>query len=139
MKALVGAQARISLWRYQPLTIRLFVAAAAILTAASAFAAPAEASPIDDSFIGALNNAGVNYGEPGNAVAMGQSVCPMLAQPGGNFAAAAARVKGNGISPEMADMFTTIAIQMYCPSMMADIASGHMPNLPQIPGMPGLA
>lgn len=108
------------------------------------FAAPAEASPVDDAFITALSNAGVNYGDAMNAESLGQSVCPMLAQPGGNFAAAATRVRGvNGMSPEMASMFTTIAIQMYCPSVMADVAAGRMPGaLQQIPGMggiPGLA
>jgi hypothetical protein len=138
MAAMAKARGWISLFRYQPLTIRLFAGAAGILGAAAIFAAPADASPIDDSFLGALNNAGVNYGEPGSAVAMGQQVCPMLAEPGGNFAAAAARVRGNGMSPGMADMFTRIAISMYCPSMMADVANGRMPNLPQIPGMPGL-
>jgi Protein of unknown function (DUF732) len=138
MTALARAQRWIQLFRYQPLTVRLFVAAAGILTAAAAFTAPAEASPIDDSFIGALNHAGVNYGSPANAVTMGQAVCPMLAEPGGNFAAAAARVKSNGMSPEMANMFTRIAISMYCPTMMADVAEGKMPNLPRIPGLPGL-
>jgi Protein of unknown function (DUF732) len=127
-----------TLFRYQPLAIRVFAVTAGILAAAAVLTAPADASPLDDSFVGALKNAGVNYGDQGNAVAMGQSVCPMLSAPGGNFAAAAARVKGNGMSPEMASMFTRIAISMYCPQMMADIGSGKMPNLPNIPGMPGL-
>jgi hypothetical protein len=138
----VKALARVHRWiwefRYQPLTVRLLAGVAGILTAAAAFAAPAEAAPIDDSFIGALNHAGVNYGEPGNAVSMGQSICPMLEQPGGNFAAAATRVRGNGMSPQMADMFTRIAISMYCPTMMADVADGNLSGLPQIPGLPGL-
>ncbi|GFG63055.1 hypothetical protein MKUB_05450 [Mycobacterium kubicae] len=129
-------------WRHQPLTIRLLAASAGALAAAAALAAPAEASPIDDQFLGALNNAGVNYGDAGNAAALGQTVCPMLAQPGGNFAAAASRVGGNGMSPGMASMFTSIAIQMYCPQMMSDIASGNIGALQQLPGVsmvPGLA
>lgn len=131
-------------WRHQPLSVRLLAGTACLLTAGAAFAAPAEASPVDDAFITALSNAGVNYGDAMNAESLGQSVCPMLAQPGGNFAAAATRVRGvNGMSPEMASMFTTIAIQMYCPSVMADVAAGRMPGaLQQIPGMggiPGLA
>ncbi|OBK18326.1 DUF732 domain-containing protein [Mycobacterium asiaticum] len=126
-------------WRHQPLTVRLLAGTAGLLTAAAALAAPAEASPVDDAFITALSNAGVNYGDPLNAEALGHSVCPMLAQPGGNFAAAASRVGGNGMSPEMASMFTTIAIQMYCPSVMADVASGKIPGgLQQIPGMAGI-
>lgn len=127
-------------WRHQPLTVRLLGGAAVALTAAATLASPAEASPVDDAFISALSNAGINYGDAINAESLGQSVCPMLAQPGGNFAAAATRIRGsNGMSPEMASMFTTIAIQMYCPSVMADVASGQMPGaLQQIPGIAGI-
>ncbi|BBY07389.1 DUF732 domain-containing protein [Mycobacterium noviomagense] len=110
-----------------------------MVTSAAALAAPAQANPLDDQFLSSLSNAGVNYGDPGGAVALGQSVCPMLAQPGGTFAAAASNVSGHGgMSPGMAQMFTSIAISMYCPSMMASIANGNMPNLPQVPGMPGI-
>ena len=42
------------------------------------------------------------------------------------------------MSPQMAHMFTTIAIQMYCPSLMAGVAGGNMSGLPQIPGVPGI-
>ena len=148
MKALARAQEWIWLFRHQPLTIRLLAAAAGLLTAAAAFAAPAQADPLtDDHFIDALNHAGIDFGEPGNAMAVGQSICPMLAQPGGNFAAAAASVTHQGLSPQMAKLFTTIAIQMYCPEEMANIASGNptrgLPGgLPgglfQIPGLPGI-
>jgi Protein of unknown function (DUF732) len=126
------------MFRRQPLTIRLLAFAAALLTAASAFAAPADADPVDDNFIDALNHAGIDFGEPGNAMSVGQSICPMLAQPGGNFAAAVQRVRGAGLSPGMAKMFTTIAIQMYCPSMMANIASGNLSGLPGLPGGPAI-
>jgi Protein of unknown function (DUF732) len=70
-------------------------------------------------------------------MAMGESICPMLAQPGGSMAAAVQRVRGAGLSPGMAQMFTTIAIQMYCPTEMANIANGNLSGLPQVPGMPG--
>src|SRR5947209_746381 len=139
MKALGRTRRWIRLFRNQPLTVRLLAAAAGLLTAASAFAAPAGADNPDDNFIDALNHAGIDFGEPGNAMAVGQSICPMLAQPGGNFAAAAASVSNRGLSPGMAKMFTTIAIQMYCPQEVASIASGNPTGgLPQIPGMPGL-
>ncbi|EUA06771.1 hypothetical protein I553_0459 [Mycobacterium xenopi 4042] len=102
-------------------------------------AAPVQANSVDEQFLSALNNSGVNYGDPGAAVTLGQSVCPMLAQPGGTFASAASGITGqNGMSPAMAQMFTSIAISMYCPSMMASIANGNLPNLPQLPGMPGI-
>jgi Protein of unknown function (DUF732) len=148
MKALARTQEWIWLFWHQPLTIRLLALAAGLLTAAAAFAAPAQADPAaDDHFIDALNHAGIDFGEPGNAMAVGQSICPMLAQPGGNFAAAAASVTHQGLSPQMAKLFTTIAIQMYCPEEMANIASGNptrgLPGgLPgglfQIPGLPGI-
>lgn len=139
MMALAHTQRWIWLFRRQPLTIRLLAWAAGLLTAAAAFAAPAEADATDDNFIDTLNQAGINFGEPGNAMAVGQSICPMLAQPGGNFAAAAAGVTNQGLSPQMAQMFTTIAIQTYCPQEMANIASGNLSGaLPQVPGMPAI-
>jgi hypothetical protein len=137
MKALARTGDWIWLFRRQPLTIRLLAAAAGLLTLSAAFAAPAEADPNDDNFIDALNHAGVEFGQPGNAMAMGESICPMIAQPGGSMAAAVQRVRGAGLSPGMAQMFTTIAIQTYCPTEMANIASGNLSGLPQVPGMPG--
>lgn len=136
MKPLVEAHRYIWNFRYQPLTVRLLAGVAGVLTVGAAFAAPAEASPLDDNFIGALGNAGMHFGEPGSAVALGQSICPMIAKPGGNFAEVAERVRGGGISPGMANMFTTIAIQMYCPTMMANLASGNLSGMPPIPGLP---
>jgi hypothetical protein len=146
----VKARGRTHQWvwvfRRQPLTIRLLAAAAGLLTVASAFAAPAGAEGNGDDFIDALNHAGIDFGEPGNAMSVGESICPMLAQPGGNFAAAASSVAGRGMSPMMARMFTQIAIQTYCPQEMANIASGNLsgampPGMPgmggQIPGLPG--
>ena len=138
MKALARIQRYIWLFRHQPLTVRLLATAAGLITAGAAFAAPAQADGADDNFIDALNHAGIDFGEPGNAMKVGQSICPMLAQPGGNMAAVVASVSHRGMSPQMAKMFTTIAIQMYCPEEMANIASGNVHGLPQIPGMPGI-
>ena len=99
--------------------------------------ATAEANQVNDDFVAALSKAGVHYGDPGNAVALGQSVCPMLAKPGGTLAAVS-KVEGGGISAEMAGMFAQIAIQMYCPQVMGDLASGNLSGLPKIPGVPGI-
>jgi hypothetical protein len=138
MKALGRTQRLVWLYRHQPLTVRLLAASAGILSAAAAFAAPANANPIDDNFVGALSRAGINVGDAGNATSLGQTACSMLAKPGGNFAGAVERVRGGGISPSMASMFTTIAIQMYCPTMLTQISSGQMPSLPGIGGIPGM-
>lgn len=129
-----------NLWRHQPLTLRLLAASAGVLAAAAALAAPAEANPVDDAFISALTNAGVNYGDPINAESLGQSVCPMLSQPGGSFNSAAASVvaRTQGMSQQMAETFTSIAISMYCPSVMADVAAGNLSGLQQIPGLAGI-
>lgn len=123
----------------QPMTVRALVLSIGFIVVAAMLAAPAPAAPIDDGFLSALDNAGVNYGDPGSAVAMGQSICPMLAQPGSTFASTASGIIGNnGISPAMAGLFTSIAISTYCPSMMASLADGNVPSLPQLPGVPGV-
>jgi Protein of unknown function (DUF732) len=122
----------------QPLAVRLLLAAGCLITGAAMFSAPVEADPHDDDFIDALSHAGIEYGEPGNAMAVGQSICPMLAQPGGSFAAAASGVAHRGMSPQLAQMFTTIAIQTYCPEEMANILGGNVSGLQQLPGVAGM-
>jgi Protein of unknown function (DUF732) len=128
------------IWRLnnQPLAVRLLLGAGGLVTVAALFSAPVEADPHDDDFIDALSHAGIEYGEPGNAMAVGESICPMLAQPGGSFAAAASGVAQRGMSPQMAQMFTTIAIQTYCPEEMANIVGGNVSGLQQLPGMAGM-
>ncbi len=114
------------------------MACVGVAITAAALAAPAQADANDDNFLGALNQTGVNFGEPANATAIGQSVCPMLAQPGGSFAAATSSVGSTGMSPQMAQLFTTIAIQTYCPAEIAKVTSGNLSGLPQVPGVPGM-
>ena len=104
-------------------------------------AAPAQADPITDpSFLGALNNAGIGYGDPNATTSLGQSVCPMLVQPGQSFASVASSMGNQGISPGMASFFTGIAISMYCPSMMSSIGNGtFLKSLSGLQGIPGLS
>jgi uncharacterized protein DUF732 len=123
----------ISLLRNQPLMVRALVVVACLITLATMFSTPGGADPNDDNFIDALSHAGVEYGEPGNAMAIGQSICPMLAAPGGNFAAAASGVAHRGMSPQAARMFTTIAIRTYCPEQMANLMGGN-----GVTGIPGV-
>ena len=122
----------------QPVTVRVLVGAGFLISAAALLSPRVDADPNDDNFIDALSHAGIEYGEPGNAMAVGQSICPMLAQPGGSFAAAASGVSHRGMSPQIAQMFTTIAIQTYCPEEMANILGGNVSGLQQLPGMPGM-
>lgn len=125
---------------------RAFLATAGAVAAALALAVPAQADPApndptDTSFLNALNDAGVGYGDPNAAVQMGQDVCPMLVEPGKNFASVASQMRGNsGMSPEMASFFTGIAIQMYCPQMMSSIGDGSiLNNLGALNGLAGIA
>jgi hypothetical protein len=114
-----------------------------IVIAASAAPAQAHADASSDNFLSALTSSGVSVADPNMAVTMAQSICPMLAQPGGNFAAVASQMGGtNGVSPGMANLFTSIAISMYCPSMMASLANGNWLGQGAqmgLPGMPGLS
>jgi Protein of unknown function (DUF732) len=117
-----------------------------VVMAAGLAAAPARADDVSDGFLSALTNAGVGYDDPNNAVQLGQSVCPMLSEPGGNFAKVASTMSGrDGLSADMAGLFTSIAISMYCPQMMTSFTNGdfinnggNIPGLPfQIPGLSG--
>lgn len=109
-----------------------------LLTGAAVWATPAQAGPLDESFLSRLAGAGVNVGNPVDTVALGQQICPMLNQPASTVASTASNLgMTKGISPEIAGMFATIAVSMYCPQMLSQLTSGHLPELPQIPGMTG--
>lgn len=111
---------------------------------AMTLAAPASADPVNNnnSFLNALNSAGIGYGDPASTEQLGQSICPMLVEPGKNLASVYSRVSNNGINPDMAAFFTGIAISMYCPQMMGSIGNGTFLNALQgmqgIPGIPSV-
>ena len=123
------------------LTVTLVVVATAVTVAA-----PAHADPTTDtSFLDALTNAGIGFNDPASAEQLGQSICPMLVEPGKNLASVYSTVSHNGVNPDMAAFFTGIAIQMYCPSMMSSIGNGTflkqlsgLKGIPGISGMPGI-
>jgi hypothetical protein len=117
----------------QPLAVRALIGLGCLITIATVLSIPGEADPNDDNFIDALSHAGIEYGEPGNAMAVGQSICPMITAPGGSFAAAASGVAHRGMSPQAARMFTTIAIRTYCPDEMANLLGGN-----GVTGIPGV-
>ncbi|QUR69603.1 DUF732 domain-containing protein [Mycobacterium spongiae] len=124
--------------RHRPITIRLLAAAAGVFAAMAAFANPADADTTDDAFITALNTAGVDYGDPAAALALGHVLCPMLSEQGGSFASAASTVAAiDHLSPEMSEAFTGFAITMFCPSVMSNLADGGLSALQQVPGLPG--
>jgi hypothetical protein len=101
---------------------------AGVLTSGLVWAAPAQADTTDDAFLSALTNAGIGAVDPGNAAALGQQVCPMLAQPGQTAADVAAKVAdAGGMSLGPATMFTGIAISLFCPAAVSSIANGQSP------------
>jgi hypothetical protein len=112
---------------------RTRIAAVASLTASAGLLgltlgiAPAQADPTD-SFLNALGDSGLTGIDPGNAVAVGQSVCPMLSEGGQNVADVAASVSdsiGRPLGP--ATMFTGLAITIFCPGAVQNIANGQSP------------
>ncbi|OFJ51351.1 DUF732 domain-containing protein [Mycolicibacterium grossiae] len=104
---------------------------AGVATAALLAAGPAAADPTGDAFLDAVNQAGVGLpgaANPGDAVALGQSVCPMLAEPGQTTADAAAKVAdAAGMSLGPATMFTGMAISAFCPGVVAKLGAGESP------------
>ena len=105
----------------------LAIGSAAIGAAAISLiaAVPAHADT-DNSFINSLDNAGLTLPNTADPVALGQSVCPMLAQPGQNVADAAAKVAdASGMSLGPATMFTGIAISTFCPGVVSAIGNGQ--------------
>jgi hypothetical protein len=111
-----------------------------MIAASLALAAPASAdNNTNDAFLAALSRANIPLAD-NNAdltTQLGQQVCPMLVEPGKNFAQVATSVANNGVNPDLAAFFTGIAISMYCPQMIGSIGNGTILN--QLQGMQGLA
>ncbi|MEX3653346.1 DUF732 domain-containing protein [Mycolicibacterium fortuitum] len=106
---------------------RIPAAMAVAATTAVVIAPSAYADPIDQTFVNALSQAGVGAADPAQAVELGQSVCPMLAEPGQNAADVAAKVAdASGMSLGPATMFTGIAISTFCPAMVAKAGEGNL-------------
>jgi uncharacterized protein DUF732 len=120
-------------------TFRMAAVTIGVFTAAAAGIAPVHADNGNDAFLDALNNAGVGYSDSNATAALGKAICPILAQPGGNFAQAASTVTGSGISPGMAGLFTTLAIQWYCPTMISQMAGGDFSGIGNLAGLGNFA
>ena len=107
--------------------IRLITVFAGLTATASLLAAPVQAEPDADAFLNAVTSAGLGgTTDPSDLVAVGQSVCPMLSDPGQNAADVAAEVADTtGMSLGGANMFTGLAISFLCPRVMESIAGGQ--------------
>jgi hypothetical protein len=111
----------------QNTALRFVALTAALAAAAATMAAPIRADMMGNAFLSALTNAGVSYGQPASALAAGQSVCPLLIQPGGSFDSVVSEMAvGNGLSQKNAGIFTIIAIATYCPAMLAPLLPNRL-------------
>jgi Protein of unknown function (DUF732) len=120
--------------------LRPLLVSAGVVIAAVASPPPAHADPLGGSMTNTLNNVGIgNNGPISTALAgIGQSICPMLVQPGATFASAAAQMSGNGgLTPQIAGWVTSMAIQAQCPGVMTSLANGNLPFPLQMPGADG--
>ncbi|MDW5610572.1 MULTISPECIES: DUF732 domain-containing protein [Mycolicibacterium] len=98
---------------------------AAATVAATMSAAPAQADPTTDAFISTLQHYRLGDIDPATAMRVGQTVCPMLSEPGQNAANVAADVAdalGRPLGP--ATMFTGLAISIFCPRAVSAMTDG---------------
>ena len=102
--------------------------------AGGVFAAPAQADTAGsvDDFLKSLDGLGLGGIDPAQAVAVGQSLCPALAERGQNTADIASKVSdaiGRPLGP--ATMFTGAAISFLCPKAVEnvtnDLSNGKLP------------
>ncbi len=124
--ATVGTVIRAS--RIQWTALRILGVIVGVAALAAPLAAPVRADLMGNAFLRALTNAGVPYSQPATTMTLGQSVCPMLVQPGGSFDSVISKMAdGNGMSQDVAGVFTIVAIATYCPAVMAPLLSNQLP------------
>ncbi len=107
--------------------VRILGASTGLVALAAVLSAPIRADMLGNAFLSALTNAGIAYTQPASTMALGQSVCPMLFEPGGSFDEVTSKVaEGNGMSFEMAGRFTIVAIATYCPAVIAPLLGNRL-------------
>lgn len=83
---------------------------------------PAHADMMGNAFLNALNDVGIQFGQPETTMATGRSICPEVLSPGGTLDAVVAEVAElNGFSTDMAAAFAIVAISTYCPSLLSPL------------------
>jgi hypothetical protein len=101
--------------------------AAGLMAAVLGFAGPAQADSTSsvDQFLTALDGLGISNINPTDAVALGQSLCPLIAQRSQNTADIAAKVSDSLGKPlGIGTMFTGAAVSFLCPKAVDNIANG---------------
>lgn len=108
----------------------------AVALVGGAFAAPAGADTIADvdDLLTTLDGLGITDIAPQDAVAVGQSLCPLLADRGQDTADIAATVSeaiGRPLGP--ATMFTGSAISFLCPRAVENVTDNLVEGRPLLP------
>jgi hypothetical protein len=107
--------------------LRFMALAAGLIVATTVLAAPIRADMLGNAFLSALTNAGVSYTQPASTTAAGQSVCPMLFQPGESFDSVVSEMAARrGMSEKTAGVFTIVAIATYCPAVLAPLLNSRL-------------
>lgn len=97
------------------MTVRKPVLAAFAVAGLLGLAAPASAEPGDAGFLGALDQVGISYPNPADAVAGGQAVCQYLAEGHSpNQAAKGVKNANPTLTLTKASQFVGIARATYC-------------------------
>ena len=115
--------------------LRPLLVSAALIAATVLWPTRAHADSGDSGSV--LNNVGIgNNGPISSAIAeVGTSICPMLVQPGSNFASSAAQMSGNGgLAAPIAGWVVGAAIQSQCPAFMTKLANGDLSDLSMLTG-----
>ena len=87
-----------------------------IVAATIALAAPAHADDSDQAFLADLDNAGIHYSDPDQAVTAGKTVCSLKDNGmSDDDVVTNLRQQNPGFTQEKAAKFATIATNDYCP------------------------
>ncbi len=107
--------------------LRILGVITGLVVLAATLSAPIRADMLGNAFLSALTNAGISYTQPTTTTALGQSVCPMLFEPGGSFDSVTWKMaEDNAMSYEIAGKFTIVAIGIYCPAVIAPLLGNQM-------------
>ena len=101
--------------------------AAGLMAGVLGFAVPAQADTAGsvDQFLTTLDELGISDVNPADAVALGQSLCPLIAQRSQNTADIAAKVADSIGKPlGIGTMFTGATVSFLCPKAVDNIAEG---------------
>ncbi|WP_197502129.1 DUF732 domain-containing protein [Mycobacterium sp. E2733] len=113
--------------RVERALLRVLILTACVAALAAPLAAPVSADMRGNAFLMALTNAGITYPHPAGALALGQSVCPMIVTPGQSFDSVAAEMsQRSGLGYESAGLFTIVAVANYCPAVIAPLLQNRL-------------